>query len=209
MKLRRTPKPASPRKGKTYPARILTPNEATRLIAACDATPSGIRNAALFAVMYRSGLRVSEALALAPEDCDSEAGTLHVTRGKGGKSRIAAMDAGGFALLDRWQHVRVAPPGAPVFCTRRGSPLYKSYVNAAIKRSAAKAGITKRVHAHGLRHAHAHELAAEGVSVTTIRDQLGHSSLQTTDVYLRHIAPKQRIDRIRTREWGITTEAVA
>jgi site-specific recombinase XerD len=54
---------------------------------------------------------------------------------------------------------------------------------------AAKAGVDKRVHPHGLRHAHAYELTMEGVEMPIIQRQLGHTSLATTDRYLNHIAP--------------------
>jgi integrase len=59
----------------------------------------------------------------------------------------------------------------------------------------------KRVHPHGLRHTHAAELVAEGVPVNVIQKQLGHVSLATTDIYLRHIAPADVIAMGRNREW--------
>ena len=72
-----------------------------------------------------------------------------------------------------------------------------------LPRLAARAGIEKRVHPHGLRHTHAAELAAEGKPLNLIQAQLGHASLATTDRYLCHIAPQQLIDAIRTREWSL------
>jgi site-specific recombinase XerD len=71
-----------------------------------------------------------------------------------------------------------------------------------VKRRAARAEITKRVHPHALRHTHAAELVAEGVPVNVIQKQLGHVSLATTDVYLRHIAPADVIAMGRQREWS-------
>jgi integrase len=59
------------------------------------------------------------------------------------------------------------------------------------------------VHAHGLRHTHAYELMMEGVPIPIIQRQLGHTSLATTDVYLSHIAPKQVIEAIASREWTV------
>lgn len=72
-----------------------------------------------------------------------------------------------------------------------------------LPRIAARAEIHKRVHAHGLRHAHAAELVAEGVPVNVIQQQLGHASLATTDRYLRHIAPRQRVEAMRGRAWKV------
>ena len=92
-----------------------------------------------------------------------------------------------------------------LFCTLKGDPLDDSYVRHALRRAAKRAGIEKRVHPHGLRHAHAAELMAEGIPANVIQQQLGHSSLQVTSVYLDHIAPKDRIDRIRQRSWTLDT----
>jgi site-specific recombinase XerD len=66
-----------------------------------------------------------------------------------------------------------------------------------------RAAIDKRVHPHGLRHTHAVELEASGVSVSVIQQQLGHSNLNTTAIYLNHIAPSARIDQIRRRRTTI------
>jgi len=68
---------------------------------------------------------------------------------------------------------------------------------------ASKAGIEKRVHPHGLRHAHAAELAAEGLPPNLIQLQLGHSSLATTDRYLRHIAPAELVRAMQSRTWAV------
>ncbi len=57
----------------------------------------------------------------------------------------------------------------------------------------------RRVHAHGLRHTHAYELLAEGAQLDVIQGQLGHASLAVTHRYLAHIAPAERIARVRNR----------
>jgi integrase len=74
-------------------------------------------------------------------------------------------------------------------------------VRALFKRLGKKAGIEKRVHAHGLRHTHAAQLAEEGVRMNVIQRQLGHSSLATTSRYLEHISPTDVIEANRKREW--------
>ena len=68
-----------------------------------------------------------------------------------------------------------------LFCTLAGGPLDPSYVRQLLPRLAPRAGVDKRVHAHGLRHTHAAELADEGYPVNFIQDQLGHASLAVTD----------------------------
>lgn len=80
-------------KGRRSPAELLTTDEIRALIRACSArAPTGIRNRALIAVLYRGGLRISEALALYPKDLDQGAGTVTVLHGKGDQRRTAGMD---------------------------------------------------------------------------------------------------------------------
>ena len=76
-------------------------------------------------------------------------------------------------------------------------------MRALMPRLARRAGIEKRVHAHGLRHTHAAELALEGQPMNLIQAQLGHSSLATTSRYLAHIAPAQLIEAMRVRAWSL------
>lgn len=192
--------------GKTYPIEILTAEEVRGLIRACSSRgTTGIRNRALIVVLYRGGLRLSEALALHPKDVDPRGGTISVLRGKGDKRRTVGLDPGAMAVVERWLDCRrgLGINGrCRLFCTLQGLPLKPSYVRTLLPRLATKAGIEKRVHAHGLRHTHAAELAAEGVPVNLIQAQLGHSSLATTDRYLRHVAPMQLVEALRAREWS-------
>jgi site-specific recombinase XerD len=90
-----------------------------------------------------------------------------------------------------------------VFCTLHGGRLNDSYVRRLLARLACKAGITKRVHPHGLRHTYAAELVRERVPINVIRDALGHTSLAVTDRYLRDVAPMHVIDTMRVRTWDI------
>ena len=78
---------AAPNKGQKYPGEPLTPAEVHALIAACSPkAPTGIRNRALLTLLYRSGLRISEALALRPSDVDLDKHTLRILHGKGNKA---------------------------------------------------------------------------------------------------------------------------
>jgi len=151
-------------KGQTYPPEILTPEEVARLFRACSGkAPTGIRNRALITLLYRGGLRVSEALALEVKDIDDEAGTVRVRRGKGGKARVTGLDPGAFATVDLWLAKRrelSITVRSKLFCTLKGGPIDSSYVRHMMKRLGERARIAKRVHAHGLRHTHAAELAA-------------------------------------------------
>ena len=72
-----------------------------------------------------------------------------------------------------------------------------------IKRLGIQAGISKRVHGHGLQHTHAYELMMENVPIGVIERQLRDGSLSTTGIYLSHIAPKQGINATSGREWTL------
>jgi len=200
------PSPTSPASGsRRRPPEVLTEPEAIALIRACSSrAPTGVRNRALIAVLWRSGLRISEALALELRDVDLQAGSLRVRHGKGDKSRTVGVDEQTSALLARWlDRRRRLSPGAraPVFCTLAGGRVDASYVRHLLPRLAAKAGLDRRVHAHGLRHTYASELARERTPINVIRDALGHTSLAVTDRYLRDVAPMHMIDTIRARRW--------
>jgi site-specific recombinase XerD len=194
-------------KGRKYPAEILSPDEVRGLLRACSRrAPTGIRNTAAIAVLYRGGLRLGELLALRPKDVDAKQGSLVVLHGKGDRRRTVGLDPTAMALVLRWVDRRKAlgiGPRALLFSTLDGRPLAPSYVRTLLPRLAAKAGVAKRVHPHGLRHTLAFELMMEGVPVPIIQRQLGHASLATTQRYLDHIAPREVIEAMRQREWTI------
>ncbi len=194
------------RNGSRLDADLLTAAEVELLMRQCSRrAPTGVRNRALLAVLWRCGLRLGEALALAPKDFDPDSGTLVVQRGKGGTRRVVGVDAGTAALVSRWLEVRLKrctlPPGAPLFCSLAGGPMDQSYVRHMIPRLARKAGVEKRVHAHGLRHAFAVDLVKEGADLLTVRDLLGHSSAATTQIYLSRIGASDAVEFGRQRQW--------
>ena len=201
----RSTRPAPWNKGRRLPPEPLSEDEVQGLLRACSRTaPTGVRNRALIAMMYRAGLRISEALALFPKDLELAAGTARILHGKGDRARAVGIDEGTSAIVERWFDRRLAlhlGNREPLFCTLHGSPLHASYVRALLPRLARKAGIEKRVHAHGLRHSFAAELAKENVPLNLIQKQLGHSSVATTSQYLDHIAPQQVIEAMRSRRW--------
>ena len=111
-------------KGRKLPPEPLTPDEVKALIRACSKrAATGIRNRALIVVLYRAGLRISEALALFPKDLDAQASTIRVLHGKGDHDRVVGLDAGAWAILQLWLDRRAAAGingHAPVFCTLKG-----------------------------------------------------------------------------------------
>lgn len=204
--------PKSVNKGRTFPPEVLTAEEVRALLrAASPRSSSGIRARALIVVMWRGGLRIAETLNLVPHDVDPTAGTVNVRRGKGGKQRIIGLDPDALAVLELWlaRRRRLGLTARhPIFATYSrgqsfGRPVSQNQVSKQLKSLAARAGITKRVHPHGLRHTHAFELAQEGVPMHVIKEQLGHANLATTARYIDHLCPTQVIEAMRGRKWSL------
>lgn len=194
-------------KGRKLPPEPLDADEVRALIGACSKrAPTGIRNRALIVMLYRAGLRISEALALLPKDLDHDSGSVRVLHGKGDRDRVVGLDAGAWAIVELWLQRRAAlgvNSRQPLFCTLKGERMKTPYVRALLPRLAHKAGIHKRCHAHGLRHSHASELAREGIPLPFIQAQLGHSHAVTTEKYLRRINPTAVIGAMRSRKWQL------
>jgi site-specific recombinase XerD len=153
-------------------------------------------------VLWRPGLRIQEALALAEHDLDQRRGSLLVRRGNGGRRREVGMDEWGWELLRPWLIARAELPVGPLFCIidghTRGRAWSAAAVRSELRRLAACAGVRRRFAPHQLRHAHALELAREGVPLNIIQRQLGHANLGTTSIYLQGIDPAEIIT-VRTR----------
>jgi len=194
-----------PTRGKLLPPEVLTEDEVRALIGACSKRGvTGHRNRALLAILWRTGVRISEALELLPHDVDFKNGTVRVRLGKGLKPRTTVLsDLDALPLVERWLEERgrltTVEEGAPLFCTLRGTPTDTSYVRHLMPRLAKRAGLERRVHPHGLRHTHAADLALAGVPVLAIQQQLGHSSLTTTESYLRKVGVRLDVARMIRR----------
>jgi site-specific recombinase XerD len=189
-----------------YPAEVLTKNEVRALLEVCGNEKwTDRRNYALIMLLYRTGLRISEALALRPCDVDAERGAIRVLHGKGGHARTVGIDTMGLEVLMGWikeQAERGHSAGEPIFVTSSGRAVSQGYLRRKLPELARAARIYKRVHAHGFRHTHASELRAARVDVAVIKRQLGHRSLLTTIEYLDHIAPESVVGTLHTRTRG-------
>ncbi len=188
-------------KGRKFPAEPLTTDEARALIDACSPRArTGIRNRALLTLLCRSGLRISEVLALKPSDINFAEHSVRVLHGKGDKATNRAFHSSADDALARWIDARrqLGLNGrTPLFCILDGGPVYPQYVRSLLNRLAVKAGIEKRVHPHGLRHTFADELRRAGVDVVTISKLLGHSSIAVTARYLDHLTNAQAVKALQ------------
>jgi site-specific recombinase XerD len=162
---------------------------------------SGAR--ALIIVLWRAGLRISEALALAETDLDQARGAVLVRRGKGGRRRELGMDRWAWQQLQPWLEIRAALPVGPLLCVIHGPAAGRRWEQSAVRkqlrRVAAAAGVRWRFAPHQLRHAHAIEMAYEGVPLVVIQRQLGHANLGIPSIYLQGIDSAEIIDTVHER----------
>src|SRR5215207_380395 len=154
-------------------------------------------------ILWRAGLRIQEALSLAEADLDHRRGALLVRNGKGGRRREVGMDEWAWEELRPWLELRVELPVAPLLCVINGPTRGRHWASAAaraeLRRTAVAAGVRRRFAPHQLRHAHAVELAREGVPLIVIQRQLGHSNLGITSIYLQGIDSGEIIETVHAR----------
>jgi integrase len=160
-------------KGVRYPADPPSVEEIVLVMRHAGDRAHGLRVRGLIVVMWRAGLRISEALALTERDVDVDRGAILVRHGNGDKRREVGMDQWGWELLRPWLAYRVQIPVGPLFCVidgrTRGRPLSTTSVRQQLRRTAAKAGVRRRFAPHQLRHAHAVEMARQGVPLNVIQ----------------------------------------
>jgi integrase/recombinase XerD len=191
---------AAPRAWKVLP-KFLSPEDVERLLTAPDlATPRGVRDRALIELLYATGLRVSELVALRPQDLHLDAGYL-TTTGKGQKQRIVPV--GDEAAMWVTRYLREARPAilgkrsSPrVFVNARGGGLGLTRVGfwKILKGYGRTIGISRQISPHVLRHSFATHLLERGADLRAIQMMLGHADLSTTQIYthvlearLRHV----------------------
>jgi integrase/recombinase XerD len=128
---------------------------------------------------------------------------LLVRNGKGGRRREVGMDEWAWEELRPWLELRVQLPVGPLFCVINGPTRGRHWSSAAaraeLRRTAVAAGVRRRFAPHQLPHAHAVELAREGVPLIVIQRQLGHSNLGITSVFLQGIDNAEIIDTVYAR----------
>jgi integrase/recombinase XerD len=176
-----------PRPGVPLP-RDLTLDEVDRLLAQPDpAEALGIRNQAMLELLYATGLRVSELLALRLQDLNLEVGYV-VAYGKGKKERLVPV--GEVALEKLKEYLTSVRPGlvksrkvSHVFLNRSGKGLSRQGFWKLLNRYALQAGISSPVTPHVLRHSFATHLLERGADLRSVQLMLGHASISTTQIY--------------------------
>jgi integrase/recombinase XerD len=188
----------APRVGRPLP-KSLTEKEVEALLQApATETASGLRDRAMLELLYATGLRVSELVGLELEQVNLRQGVVRVL-GKGAKERLVPLGEEAVGWMERY--LREARAGlqkgradAVLFPGGRGRPLTRQAFWHALRRYARRAGISKIVSPHVLRHAFATHLLNHGADLRVVQMLLGHSDLSTTQIYT-HVA-RERLKRL-------------
>lgn len=175
----------NPKLPKTLPE-VLTREEVARILALPDtAQKLGARDRAMLELLYASGLRVSELIALRPLDFDAQAGLLRVF-GKGDKERLVPVHYEGQRVLAeylaRWRP-EFSPREDVMFLNRSGKGLTRQAVWKAVKRYAEEAGIRREISPHTFRHSFATHLLEGGADLRSVQILLGHADISSTEIY--------------------------
>jgi integrase len=154
-------------KGLRYPPDPPTVEETIDVMRAAGDDPDAVRLRGLIVALWRAGLRISEALALAESDLDRVRGAIQVRHGKGSRRREVGMDRWAWEQweqLDPWLNVRAGLPIGALFCVLRGAtsgrPCSAAGVRVQLRDAAITAGVRRRLAPHRLRHTHAVECRA-------------------------------------------------
>ena len=191
----------APRLGRPLPD-VLTEQEVERLLATPDLdTASGLRDRAMLEVLYATGLRVSELVGLRSEQVNPVQGVLRVV-GKGGKERLVPLGEPAVEWLERFLRegradILGAKQSSALFPTSRGSAMTRQAFWYLVKRYSVRAGISRDISPHTLRHAFATHLLDHGADLRVVQMLLGHRDISTTQIYT-HIA-RERLKVLHAR----------
>ena len=198
---------AAPKGARTLPD-VLSVEEVTRLLEAPPAdTAVGLRDRALFELLYGTGARISEVVGLTVDavsgllDTHGETVPTLKLRGKGDKERIVPVGTpartalAAYLVRGRPQLSRGRTPA--LFLNERGTPLSRQTAWERIRRAADRAGLTVRISPHTLRHSFATHLLRGGADIRVVQELLGHASVTTTQVYT-HVSVDALTEMLRT-----------
>lgn len=152
-----------------------------------SSNPAGIRDGTIIELLYAAGIRVSELAKLDLDHVNLEGREIRVW-GKGNKERIALMGIPAVKSLENYTangrpSLLKGKNSRALFLNKSGGRLSIRYIQQLVKRQAAKAGITKRVHPHLFRHTFATHLLDGGADLRAVQELLGHASLSSTQIY--------------------------
>ena len=176
----------TPRAGRKLPV-FLSLAEVERLLEAPDPkSPAGVRDRAMLEVLYATGLRVSELCRLGVNDVNLQDGFV-LAFGKGRKERVVPLGKAAITRVKEYLAVRPlllrGQASAALFVTPRGKGFSRMGFWKLLRRHALKAGITRPISPHKLRHSFATHLLERGADLRAVQAMLGHADLSTTQIY--------------------------
>jgi integrase/recombinase XerC len=177
----------APKAGRPLPKALSVEAAQKLLDGAAGDDPASLRDRAMFELLYSSGLRVGELVALDVGDgrLDLSQGEVTVT-GKGAKTRTVPVGARAREALRAWLKTRATlarPQEKALFVGSRGKRISAAVVAARLKQWARRAGSPERVHPHMLRHSFATHVLQSSQDLRAVQEMLGHASISTTQVY--------------------------
>lgn len=192
---------AAPRRPRSLP-KSLTEDDVEKLLEAPDVNqPLGLRDRAMFELLYASGLRVSELVTLKVAQVSRDMGVVRVM-GKGGKERLVPLGEAALSWLTRYLEesrpmILDGRASDELFVTGRGAAMTRQAFWQLIKRYALRCGLTQPISPHTLRHAFATHLINHGADLRVVQLLLGHSDISTTQIYT-HVA-RERLKQLHAK----------
>lgn len=186
---------SSPKVGRTLP-NVLSQTEIELLLnIEINSSPESKRDAAMFELIYATGMRVSEMINLNVGDVDINSGTVRC-KGKGNKERIIPIHLDAIDKIHDYisdgipKLIKTVDPLNPLFLNKRGERLTRQGFWLLLKAAAVKAGIDKPITPHILRHSFATHMLQGGASLRQVQEFLGHTSITSTQLYT-HLSNEQ------------------
>lgn len=203
----------SPKPGRKLPDTLSQSQVDLLLTPPPSESPVDLRDLAMLELLYSTGLRISELIALDIDDVDLVALTVRCF-GKGSRERVVPVGRMAARAIGSWlQSGRrsMEPPGPALFCNTRGGRLSRQGGWKIVKRRAEAAGLGDSVSPHTLRHSFATHLVEGGADIRVVQELLGHASVNTTQVYTHTSQARMRAlyDRAHPRATMADAQASA
>ena len=178
-----------PRLGQPLPKNILSAREVEQILQLCDVADSiGLRDRAVIEVLYSTGIRRGEIVALKLYDLSLDRGVLLVRQGKGKKDRYVPIGERAIAWLEKYirearPQLAIEPDDMTVFLTAQGEPFSRDHMTSNVKARIDAAKLGKTGACHLFRHTMATLMHENGADIRFIQEILGHVKLETTQIY--------------------------
>jgi integrase/recombinase XerD len=197
-----------PRLPRRLPRAVLSAPQAERVLQLPDtSTPQGLRDRAMLEVLYSTGLRRGELVALGLRDIDPERGTVFVRDGKGARDRVVPIGRRALLWVGRCAaesrpvlaaRAPLGPPSAAMFLNARGRPIRPTRLTDRFHRYVVASGVSTEGACHIFRHTMATVMHDRGADIRDLQEMLGHAELTSTEIYTHVSVERLRMVYART-----------